>query len=424
VTERAGRGRSLLHTSLLLLALALVVRLAVFAVATGVGPDDSVGDVTFHAQLVADPVGFLRAPPPEISQYAPYLGLLEWVTAKPWLVVGASDLTALRLGSITWDLLGMALLLFAAARRFPRRLVLVGVMWAVAPLVWPASAYSAQDETIAAAMVAGAVALLFTGRRAASVAVCALALFATKILVAPILLALLLTTPRGSRTRSLGVAVGTIAIAITITSILSGTDGLTRQGSYSTDVLGFSVSVWSTVVLHRYLAPDTAIRASIVVAGLALLACVVVWWRQPNDGLLETSRLAAALSMTAFALLAVSNPEYLCIAAPVAIVGCIGLERLLQSWLLAGAAAVAWAVNVAYYVLRKAYDPTGSLLGITGFDEPVSRRVRIFDVTHQVLLATFLVASIVVVRNYLLGDRSHPPEVDASDPSRRAISGS
>jgi hypothetical protein len=401
-----GRSRSLLQTSLLLIGLALLVRLGVLITATAVGPADSVGDVAFHMQLVDDPVGHLRASTPEVSQYAPYLGVLEWATAKPWLAAGASDVTALRLSSVTWDLLAMALLLFATAKRFPRSLVLVGLLWAASPLVWPASAYSAQDETIGAAIIAGVVVLLFARRRYAAIALCAVALFTAKILLAPILLAILLTAPKQTRSRSLLVALATVLAAGAVTWMLSGTDGLSQQAGYSTDVLGFSISGWSTLVLHRYLAPATAIRVSVIFACAGLAACVAVWWQHRDEAILESSRLAAALSFTAFALLAVSNPEYLCIAAPVAIVACIGLERVLQSWLLVGVATLAWAINAVYYLLRKAYDPTGSVLGITGIDRPVGARVRFYDVTHQALLALFLLATIFLVRNYLIGHRS------------------
>ena len=98
-----------------------------------------------------------------------------------------------------------------------------------------------------------------------------------------------------------------------------------------------------------------------------------------------------------FSLLAVSNPEYLCIAAPVAIVGCIGVELSSRSVLLVVVGTLAWAINGVYYLLRKAYDPTGSLLPITGFDHAVGGRVRLLDVMHQALLAAFLFSAGVTV---------------------------
>ena len=400
------RTRSVWKTAVLLIGLALVVRLGVLAGATAFGPSDSVGDVAYHAELVADPIGHLRDSGPDVSQYAPYLGMVEWVTAKPWIEVGTSTTTALRLSSITWDLIGMGLLLYATVRRFPASVMFVGLMWALSPLVWPASAYSAQDETIAGAIVAGVVVLLLARRRAAAVAVCVLGLFLAKILLLPVVAAILVTVPRAQRRKVWGTAAVTLLAGVAVTWALSGTDGLSQQGRYSTDVIGFSMTLWSTLVLHHYLVATTAIHISIVLVGLALLATLVVWSRNRTRGDLEAPRLAAALLLVAFALLAVSNPEYLCIVAPVAIIGCIGLGSVHQPWRLVVVAGLAWGVNGVYYLLRKAYDPTGSLLGITGIDHPVGGRVHFLDVAHQSLLFFFLVFSVIVARDYVVAYRS------------------
>ncbi len=124
---------------------AAAVRMVVVDVATAFGPGDAVGDVMFHAPLLGDPVGHLRDPAVDLEQYPPCLGFAEWVTARPWIALGTGETTALRMGSVVWDLTGMAVLLAAVARAWPARLVLAGVLWAASPLVWPASAFGAQD---------------------------------------------------------------------------------------------------------------------------------------------------------------------------------------------------------------------------------------------------------------------------------------
>ncbi len=126
--------------------------------------------------------------------------------------------------------------------------------------------------------------------------------------------------------------------------------------------------------------------------------------------LLEGPRLGAALLLAAFAFLAVSNPEYLCIAAPLAIVGCIGLERTIQPWLLVAAGAIAWATNAVYYLLRTGYDPTGSLLGLEGFAHPIEGREVLLDRLHQGLLVAFVLVTLLLAWNLLTAsDRRSSP---------------
>ena len=273
VVRRPGKvgSRSLFGTALLLVGIALAIRLGVLATATAFGPADSVGDVVYHARLVDDPVGHLEDSSPSISQYAPYLGVLEWVTTKPWLALGVSVTTALRLSSITWDLVGMCLLLYGTARRFPGSLVFVGLMWAVSPLLWPASAYSAEDEPIATAIVAAAVVLVFARRRCGAIVVRGRPVPGEDPLVAggrgaP------RTAPRGAPC-PWATAGWTLLAAGAVTWLLSGTDGLTQQAGYRTDVVGFSISFWSTLVMHRTIAPhyrDSRIARSGVRRALGL----------------------------------------------------------------------------------------------------------------------------------------------------------
>jgi len=417
--SRRRRRRSTTRTILLLLALALLIRLVVVVVAAGAKPTDSVSDSGYHARLLHDPIGHLEGNVAAVDQYAPYLGVAEWITAKPWVALGAGDLTALRLGSVVWDLAGMAILLAGIARWRPRCVLLAGLIWAVAPVMWPASAFAAQDEPFAAAIVAAAVVLVIRRHRRAALVLLVFGCFAAKVLLGPVVLAFLLTAPRATRRREwITVAVTAVGLAA-VTWVVSGSDGLSQQFGYTPGNIGFSMTPWSTLVLHHVVTVNTANRTAIVLAGVAIVGVVALWSRHREDGEEGGYRLAAALLLACFALLAVSNPEYLCVVMPLAIVASTTIEGLQVPWGFLVVATLAWAVDLVYYFLRRAYDPTGTLLGRDGFQGDLSGSVRVLDAVHQALLLFLLVAVVVVAWRWAAGPLSG--EVDASSPRRRAI---
>lgn len=407
-----AQGRPAWTVILALLAAAAVVRLVVVVLATAFGPEDAVGDVMFHGRLLADPVGHLRDPVAELEQYAPYLGLAEWVTGRPWTALGFGETTALRMGSVLWDLGAMAVLLVAVARAWPTRLVLAGVLWAGAPLVWPASAHAAQDEPIAAAVVAIALLLVVGGRPAAAAAVLTVGLFVAKVLLAPLIVAVVLTAVPSSRRRVVAAAAATLAAGVLVTFVLGARDGLSSQFGYRTDIVSFSMTPWSTLVLHNVVDVDTALDVSVVLAAIACAAVVAGWARHRSTGGAAMARLGAAVLFASFAVLAVSNPEYLAIAAPLAVAAVVASEGRPRPWLLTGAAGLAWFVNLVYYALRTAYEPTASLLPIEGFRADLSGRVRLLDATHQLGLVLCWVALVAAAWRWA-GEASSSRPVEA-----------
>ena len=188
---------------LLLLAGALVLRLGVIAVASLGESDDISNDIEHHALLVDDPVGHLLDSPGIVAQYPPYLGFAEWVTVKPWIALGASEATVLRLGSSVWDLAGMAVLLLVVAGRRRSDVLIVGALWGAALLFWPTSALLGQDETIAAAFVAVALLLAARHRLAAACVVLVVGLFVAKVFLLAVLAAFLFTAPALQRRQRL-----------------------------------------------------------------------------------------------------------------------------------------------------------------------------------------------------------------------------
>jgi hypothetical protein len=187
---------------------------------------------------------------------------------------------------------------------------------------------------------------------------------------------------------------------------LSGTDGLSQQLGYRASDIGFSITPWSTIVLHDNITSRTAIRWSVAFALVAVAATLWVWWRRRGDGEQGAYRLGAAMLFVCFAVLAVSNPEYLCIAAPVAIVACLQIDGNAVPWRLLIATTLAWAVNVAYHALPKVYSPSGAVV-YAGVEGNVSGRDRLIDTVHQGLVAATCLALLVTAWHWA-ANRARP----------------
>jgi len=380
---------------LLLLAGALVLRLGVIAVAAVAAPDDISNDVKHHSLLVDHPLDHLRHAPGMVEQYPPFLGFAEWITVKPWLALGASDETAQRLGSSIWDLAGMAVLLFAMANRRRSDILIVGAVWGAALLFWPTSALLGQDETIAAFFVAVAVLLAARHRLAAACAVLVVGLFVAKVFLGAVLLAYLLTAPPSERRRAWTVSAVTFAVLVGVTWLFGHTDGISQQLRYEIPYPAFTMSPWSTLLLHHDVSGPTAHDWSIVLATAAVVAVLVLWSRHRGDGANGAPRLAAAMLLVVFAFLAVSNPEYLCIAAPVALFAALLSDDIAVVWALVITSALAWALNGVYHVLKTTARDRGYELGLRGFQGDITGRLAVLDILHRGLVVALWVALLV-----------------------------
>src|SRR3954447_2180695 len=317
---------------LLLLTAALVLRLGVIVVASVAGGDNLSNDVEHHAMLVDDPLGHLRHARGMVEQYPPFLGFAEWITVKPWLALGASDATAQRIGSSIWDLAGMAALLLVVAGRKRTDILLGAAVWGAALLFWPTSALLGQDETIAACFVAVAILLAARHRLVAACAVLVVGLFVAKVFLFAVLLAFLITAPTSERRRAWTVSAVAVAALVGVTWAFSGTDGLSQQLRYEIPYPAFTMSPWSTLLLHHDVSGPTAHDWSVVLATVAVAAVVALWWAHRSDRERGAPRLAAAMLLTIFAFLAVSNPEYLCIAAPLALAAAVLSDDIALVW--------------------------------------------------------------------------------------------
>jgi len=380
---------------LLLLAGALVLRLGVIAVAAVAAPDDISNDVKHHALLVDDPAGHLTDSPAIVEQYPPYLGFAEWITVKPWLALGASEETSLRLGSSIWDLAGMAVLLLVVAGRRPTDILIVGAVWGAALLFWPTSALLGQDETIDACFVAVAVLLAARHRLAAACTVLVLGLFVAKVFLLAVLAAYLLTAPASERRRVWTVSAVLFAAFVGLTWLFSGTDGVSQQLRYEIPYPAFTMSPWSMLLLHHDVSGPTAHDWSIVLASAAVLAVLALWWRHRSDGADGAPRLAAAMLLAVVAFLAVSNPEYLCIAAPLALLAALLSDDIPVVWALVITSGLAWSVNGVYRLLKTTARDRGYELGLRGFQGDITGRLALLDVLHRGLVIALWVALLV-----------------------------
>ena len=150
-----------------------------------------------------------------------------------------------------------------------------------------------------------------------------------------------------------------------------------------------------------------------VLAAAAVLAVLGLWWYHRSDGPDGAARLAAAMLLAAFAFLAVSNPEYLCIAAPVAFLAAMLHDDLGVVWALVVCSALAWAVNGVYRALKETAADRGYALGLRGFRGDITGRLAVLDVVHRgVLLALWLA---LLVTAYRLATR--PSDVSRRSPT-------
>jgi hypothetical protein len=398
-----------------LLVGALVLRLGVIAIASLVASEDISNDITHHALLVDDPVGHLRDSPGIVAQYPPYLGFAEWITVKPWIALGAGEATALRLGSTVWDLAGMAVLLLVVAGRRRSDILIVGAVWGAALLFWPTSALLGQDETIAAAFVAVAVLLAARHRLAAACVVLVVGLFVAKVFLLAVLAAFLLTAPASERRRVWSFSAIALAALVGVTWLASGTDGISQQLRYEIPYPAFTISPWSTLLLHHQVSGATAHDWSLVLAAFAVVAVLGLWWFHRGDGADGSARLAAAMLLAAFAFLAISNPEYLCIAAPLALLAALLRDDIGLVWALIVCSTLAWAVNGVFRALKEIATDRGYDLELRGFRGAITGRLAVLDVVHRGLLVALWLALLVTA--YRLATRpARPPAAVPSSP--------
>jgi hypothetical protein len=207
-----------------------------------------------------------------------------------------------------------------------------------------------------------------------------------------VLAAYLLTAPASERRRAWTVSALAFAALVGVTLLFSGTDGISQQLRYEIPYPAFTMSPWSTLLLHHDVSGATAHDWSIVLATAAVLAVIALWRFHRRDGADGAPRLAAAMLLAVFAFLAVSNPEYLCIAAPLALFAALLSDDVAVVWALVVTSGLAWAVNGVYHALKTTAKDRGFDLGLRGFQGDITGRLALLDVLHRGLVLALWVA--------------------------------
>src|SRR6266508_2430033 len=152
-TQRGDDRRSSLRdpeilrwTLVILLARLVALGVTLFLLRGTSVEDDPSRDLGYHTFLAGHPMWHIRQQ--WLPQYPPLLGMAEWLFSSPWRAIGLAPNTALRIGSVTWDVLAGWMTVATVSLVRPDRTRLAGLLFALTPLTWIASAVFGQDETI------------------------------------------------------------------------------------------------------------------------------------------------------------------------------------------------------------------------------------------------------------------------------------
>jgi hypothetical protein len=339
----------------------LVVRLVVLGVALYVmrgWKDDPSRDLGFHAFLAEDPMLHIRQE--WLPQYPPLLGMAEALFFSPWRALGLAPYTALRIGSVTWDVLAGWMTVATVSVIRPDRTKMAGLLYALTPLTWIASAAAGQDETIAAFFIAASLWCLATDRRGWARGIVVLGLFVAKLVLLPMLVALVLARPPGRRLREAVVTVGSVVGVSAAYRLFMGTDGLSSQTAYKPRWVTFSVSPWGWLVGNDEVNAHTAHLWGQSLAALLLAGVVFFVLRNPPAGegtgvvpVVVAAHVTAAMLLVSFAVLTVVNPEYVALMAPAIVVVARSYRDAI--WMTA-LAVLPWLTDTAFAVIRRGPD--------------------------------------------------------------------
>ena len=393
-------------TGVLVLTRAALATIVVIAL--GGGELDPSRDLLYHFQLAELPFQHLLEP--SLPQYPPLLGLFEAIPYRPLRMLGVLPPTALRLGAVFWEVVAGWFVLATVSVIDRARVPRAALIYACIPLTWIASAFFGQDELVGAAFVAAGLWCLAVDRRGMARVVGVAGLFAAKLLVAPFLVAMIVSAPRGRRRHEAVVIVGAIAAVALVLRLLTGSDGLTGQLDYRPEWITFSVTPWGWLVGKHLVSSHAAQVAGLALAGVAVGAVLVVALRRPAsaastvsptkaaavspaaaDGPAATvrvARLTAAQLLAALACLAVVNPEYVTLVAPalVVVVAVTGWRDVL--W-LAGVALIPWIADGFFAVIRRGPEQDWPVIGAFTIDRSHFHTLQ--DVQLGFAIATSLV---------------------------------
>ncbi len=398
-------GRSWVRWAGLTAAVVVVTRLALVAIlAAATHGADYADDPAMHLQMTAHPLVILRGDTLEFGQHPVLLPVVEWVLFRPFRWAGA--FWSVRLGYLVAEaVLAAALvaLLWDGTERTARR---VAVLAVASPVFWMTSVVMAQDEVIAAAFLAAALALWVRGRLTAAVAVLGVGVAAAKVFLLLPLLALVVLGPAVARWRRalLGGALALVPYAVAAVEA--------RRRGYPMPLSGFepgaafSITPWALAVDAKTLTVADAKAISLpIAAGLALVPLALAWWRgrgvgDGGRGVADRTlgAVTAAMLLWFFVAFYHVNPEYLILAAvPLALAMGVGVGVGRSVVVVHAVLAVPWLVNLFFGVANA--DATSATGGKRTLADAYHRVIPLDPVTGQrasIVVSSLLLAGLAV----------------------------
>ena len=325
------------------LAVLLSRLVLIFVLAWVTGGREFSDDVGMHYDMAARPLQLLVGQTASHGQHPPLLPVLEWALLAPLRSL-FGDFVAIRVGFALAEavLAGILVGVFTSTRT--RRLTAVGLL--LSPMLWMSSSVMPQDEIIAAAMLAGVLALVKRNKLRTALLLCGVGAAAAKIFLVMPLLALVvaLSRPPAWQRVALGFGPPVLILGLTGAAALAGGQPLPLSGF--TPHASFGVNAW-TFVLDDISVASAKWISAILAAILGALPLGLAWLRDKTGAATPWPVLLAAMFAWAFLAFYHVNPEYLLLVlVPLAFVVTTAKGH---AWLHA-AMALPWAANFFYGV--------------------------------------------------------------------------
>jgi len=392
-------------------AAVIVTRLAIIAALYRLtGGAEFTDDTGMHLALADDPLLLISGNTAVHGQHPPLLPIMEWLLLAPfrWL----PDMVAIRLAYVMVEAGAVGATVLAlrptqdhakAALPHPithRNVFAIVVVLILSPLLWMTSAVMAQDEVIAAAVLACALALWRSGRQIPAVAVLGIGVGGAKVFLVLPLVALVMLGPTAGRGRraAVGAAVTTVPYVAAGLSALARGNPLPLTGFDPNPTFG--MNPWVFAFGDAGVSLGWAKVGSTVLASAATLSLVFLLRRTRSDRFGTTTgspvpviaSTIAAMFLVFFVTFYHATPEYLALAVPaIALVPWRPVHHLGAH----AALSIAWAGNLFFGVANAK---------LSGAAEKASF-VRLYDrivpveplLLHRASIVAWTVSAVVVI---------------------------
>jgi hypothetical protein len=373
------------------MAVTLVTRLGLLAAMYGLTRGRELSDDSQMLWgLLREPWAMLSGASWQHSQHPPFLGAMLAIAVAPWRG-WLPDMVALRLGLITWELVGVGFLVAALQRtvRTSGHLTPISsptdrwLVWlpAMLPMGWMCSVVMAQDECVAVAWLALVLWLLAHQRWHAALWAAGGGVLAGKVFLALLAGSAVLLVPAGalwSRALRAGAPVLLVYAGLVLSARLHGAQP-PLVGFHPSAEFGINAWVWAAQAGMSGEACRT--WSALLTAPLLVLPVWGVWrakyWTRPlpeRSVVHEVAGLTLALWAWLFVAFYHVNPEYVALLLPCLLLVLPvywPLTQRLQALTLVGILGVVpWMIN--FFFGLKVFDRRATTSGKAAF-------ARIYD---------------------------------------------